>query len=84
MTTLPYNVRKAQAIDGSTVYQPYLPAHPYIGCPAFRTRKEAVEYIANSCGFSYDVFQECQRSGRVRLCPESEVGRRYERACGKR
>ena len=79
MITLPFNVRKAQALDVGTVYQPYLPAHPHLGLPAFRTRKEAVEYIANSCGFSYDEFQEYRRRGRVRLCPESEVGRRYEK-----
>ena len=82
MKVIPYNVRTIDTPDG-TLYQPYLPAHPYIGCPAYRSRRDAVEYIANSCGFSYEEFARARREKQIKLCsPNNKEGRRYVRACG--
>ena len=69
MKTLPYNVRIYDGEDGKR-YQPYLPKHPYIGCPVYRSRREAVAYIANSAGLSYDEYRKLSREGRCQLCPK--------------
>lgn len=68
MTIVPYNVRSYDTPDGGKLFQPYYPEHPYIGCPCYQSRREAIEYIANSCGFSYQEFMRCKREGRIGLC----------------
>lgn len=61
--TIPYNVRRLD--DGR--YMPYLPSHPYIGCPCIGTRDQAMAYIAQQMGMTLADLREALRNGSVKL-----------------
>lgn len=61
--TIPYNVRK---LDNGQ-YMPYLPSHPYIGCPCIGSRDQAMAYIAQQIGMTLADLREALKKGSVKL-----------------
>ena len=60
---IPYNVRKLDSGE----YMPFLPSHPYIGCPCVGTRDQAMAYIAHQMGMTLADLKQGLRERSLKL-----------------